>query len=134
MPPAPFGLCAYYKSCTLPGGLRSKESTCQRTRHRWVLGRGSSPGGRNGNPTPVVLPGECHGQRSLVGYSPWSRRELDTTARLSTHSQVAWVAWAPREDTEAKTQSLISYNLHLAGKTRLCHCLYVKIMSKKKLI
>ena len=69
-----------------------------------------------------------------MGYSPWSRRELDTTACLSTHSQVAWVAWALREDTEAKIQSLISYNLHLVGKTRLCHCLYVKIMSQKKLI
>ena len=28
------------------------------------------PGGGNGNPTPVFLPGESHGQRSLVGYSP----------------------------------------------------------------
>ena len=34
-------------------------------------------------PTPVYLPGEFHEQRSLVGYSPWSRKELDTTARLS---------------------------------------------------
>ena len=29
--------------------------------------------------TPVFLPGESRGQRSLVGYSPWSRRESDTT-------------------------------------------------------
>ena len=28
---------------------------------------------------PVFLPGEFHGQRSLVGYSPWGHRELDTT-------------------------------------------------------
>ena len=27
---------------------------------------------------PVFLPGESHGQRSLVGYSPWGSRELDT--------------------------------------------------------
>ena len=33
-------------------------------------------------PTPVVLPGECHGQRSLVGCSPWGRTESDTTERL----------------------------------------------------
>ena len=33
-------------------------------------------------PTPVFLPGEFHGQRSLVGYSPWDRTELDTTERL----------------------------------------------------
>ena len=30
-------------------------------------------------PAPVFLPGEPHGQRSLVGYSPWGRKELDTT-------------------------------------------------------
>ena len=29
------------------------------------------------------LPGEFHGQRSLVGYSPWGRKELDTTERLT---------------------------------------------------
>ena len=32
--------------------------------------------------TPVFLPGEFHGQRSLAGYSPWGRRELDTTEQL----------------------------------------------------
>ena len=34
-------------------------------------------------PTPVFLPGEFHGQRSLVGYSPWGCKELDTTERLT---------------------------------------------------
>jgi len=29
--------------------------------------------------TAVFLPGESHGQRSLVGYSPWARKELDMT-------------------------------------------------------
>ena len=33
-------------------------------------------------PTPVFLPGESHGQRSLVGYSPRSHKELDTTEQL----------------------------------------------------
>ena len=33
----------------------------------------------------VVLPGEFHGRRSLVGYSPWGRKESDTTERLSLH-------------------------------------------------
>ena len=35
--------------------------------------------------TPVLLPGKSHGQRSLVGYSPWGRKELDTTERLGFH-------------------------------------------------
>ena len=32
--------------------------------------------------TPVLLPGKSHGQRSLAGYSPWGRKELDTTEQL----------------------------------------------------
>ena len=34
---------------------------------------------RGGQPTPVFLPGESHGQRSLVGYSSRDCKELDTT-------------------------------------------------------
>ena len=34
-------------------------------------------------PTPVFLPGEFHGQRSLAGYSPWGCKELDTTEQLT---------------------------------------------------
>ena len=34
---------------------------------------------RKWQPTPVFLPGKSLGQRSLVGYSPWGRKELDTT-------------------------------------------------------
>ena len=34
-------------------------------------------------PTPVFLLGESHGQRSLVGYSPWDCKESDTTERLT---------------------------------------------------
>ena len=33
--------------------------------------------------TPVFLPGEFHGQRSLAAYSPWDHKELETTERLS---------------------------------------------------
>ena len=34
---------------------------------------------REWQPTPVFLPGESHGQRSLAGYSPWGHKESDTT-------------------------------------------------------
>ena len=40
---------------------------------------------RKWQPTPVHLPGKSHGQRSLVGYSPWGRKELDTTKQLHFH-------------------------------------------------
>ena len=40
---------------------------------------------RQWHPTPVLLPGKSHGQRSLVGYSPWGREVLDTTEQLHFH-------------------------------------------------
>ena len=51
----------------------------------WVqfLGR-EDPWRRKWQPTPVLLPGESHGRRSLVGYSPWGRKESDMTERLHT--------------------------------------------------
>ena len=42
----------------------------------WV---GNNPWRRAWQPTLVFLPGESHGQRSLVGYSPWGHKESDTT-------------------------------------------------------
>ena len=47
-----------------------------------IPGSGRSPEVGHGNPRPVSLPGNPHGQRSLVGYSPWSHKESDI---LSTH-------------------------------------------------
>jgi len=40
---------------------------------------------RQWHPTPVLLPGKSHGQRSLVGCSPWGREESDTTEQLDFH-------------------------------------------------
>ena len=42
----------------------------------WV---GKIPWRRKWQPTPVFVPGESHGQRSLVSSSPWGCKELDTT-------------------------------------------------------
>ena len=44
---------------------------------------------RQWHPTPVLLPGISHGQRSLVGYSPWVHKELDTTEALH-FTLLAW--------------------------------------------
>ena len=43
--------------------------------------------------TPVLLPGKSHGQRSLVGYSPWGPKESDTTERLHFHFQAYFMDW-----------------------------------------
>ena len=57
----------------------------QRTRFNpWV---GKPPWRRTWQPTPVFLPGKFHGQRSLVGESPWGLRESDTTEGLSTETK-----------------------------------------------
>ena len=67
----------------VPGGASGNEPSGQCRRHQrhgldpWV---GKIPWGRAGQPTPVFLPGESHGQRSLVGCSPQDCIELDKTA------------------------------------------------------
>ena len=63
-------------------GTRGEESACQRRKLKrcgfnpWVR---KIPWRTAWQPTPVFLPGESHEQRSLADYSPWGRKELDTT-------------------------------------------------------
>jgi len=65
-----------------PSGANGKEHACQCRRCKrsgfdpWVR---KIPQRRTRPSTPVFLPGEPHGQRSLVGYSPQDRKESDTT-------------------------------------------------------
>ena len=42
---------------------------------------------RKWQPTPGSLPGESHEQRSLVDYSPWGRKESDTTEQLNNNNK-----------------------------------------------
>ena len=42
-------------------------------------------------PTPVLLPGKSHGQRSLVGYSPWGYEQLDVTEWLPFHFSLSCI-------------------------------------------
>ena len=64
-----------------------KESTCQGRRCKrrgfdpWVR---TIPWSRKWQPAPVFLSGEFHGQRSLVGYSPWGHKESDMTEHAHT--------------------------------------------------
>ena len=46
---------------------------------------------RKWQPTPVFLPGESHGWRSLVGCSPWGREESDMTERLHFHFSLSCI-------------------------------------------
>ena len=64
-----------------------KESACN-ARPGFDPWAGKNPWRRAWQPTPVFLPKEAHGQRILVGYSPWGRKESDTTERLSTEQMI----------------------------------------------
>ena len=70
---------------------------------------------REWQPTPVFLPGEFHGQRSLVGYSPWGCKELDTTEWIThTHTVALWycvVSWC----TVKWISSVYTYTPSLLG-------------------
>ena len=65
--------------CGLPGWLSGKESACQGRRPRFDPSSRNIPWRRQWQPSPGFLPGECHGQRSLVGHSPLGHTESDMT-------------------------------------------------------
>ena len=69
----------------LPGGSVGKESACSAGDPSSIPGSGreGSLWRREWLPTPVILPGEFHGQRSLVGYGLRGRKEFDTTEGLT---------------------------------------------------
>ena len=64
-------------------GSDGKESTCNAGNPGLIPGSGRYPGEGNGNPLPVFLPGECRGQRSLAGDSPWGHKESHRTEQLT---------------------------------------------------
>ena len=64
------------------GGLAGKEPACN-AGDPGLIWIGKIPWRREWLPTPVFLPGEFHGQRSLEGYSPRGHKGLDMTERLT---------------------------------------------------
>ena len=66
-----------------PGGSDSKESTGNMRDVASIHRLGRSRGGGHGNPPQHSCLENPHGQRSLAGYSPWDRKESDTTQRLT---------------------------------------------------
>ena len=58
-----------------PCGSAGKEFACSEEEPGSISGSGHWR--RKWQPTPVFLPGESHGQRSLAGYGPWGRKESD---------------------------------------------------------
>ena len=65
-----------------PGGSVGKSLCLQCGRPGFEPWVGKIPWRRKWQSTPGLLPRKSHWQRSLVGYSPWGRKESDTTERL----------------------------------------------------
>ena len=90
--------------CSFPRWLSDKESACNgRCRFdSWVR---RTPWRRKWQPTSVFLPGKSHRQRSLAGYSPWNRKELDMTELLH-FSLSAWMKTRNPSHQTSKGQRL----------------------------
>ena len=73
--------------CLCSCSAKSKNTeliSCQHQRRKW-------------HPTPVLLPGKSHERRSLVGCSPWGRKESDMTEQLPFHFSLSCIGrkWQP---------------------------------------
>ena len=88
----------YRKKGGFPGGSDGKESAYNVGDLGSILGLARSPGGGHGNPFLYSSLKNPQGQRSLVGYSPWGHKELDTTEWLST-------AWLKIQSLPCKKQT-----------------------------
>ena len=67
-----------------PGGSDGKASAYSSGDLGLIPGLGTYPGEGHGNPLQYSCLENPHGQRSLVGYSPWGRKESDTIEQLNT--------------------------------------------------
>ena len=91
-----------------PGGSEGKASACNAGEpgfNPWVR---KIPWRRKWQPTPVLLPGKSHGQKSLVDYSPWDSKESDMTERLHFHLHFLL------RDTQASQVNISEIGLHFA--------------------
>ena len=85
----------------------------------WVQSLGwEDPLEKGWQPTPVFLPGEFHGQKSLVGYSPWGDKESDMTEQLThTHTLGTYSALGIKMgDDSRETSHCLSGHTPLTGR------------------
>ena len=68
---------------------------------------------------PVLLPGKSHGQRSLVGYSPWGHEESDTTEQL--HIQTSYIHLL--SETPSWTQQTVHSNTLMSSGLHDSFCM-----------
>jgi len=78
-------------------GSNCKKSVCNAGNPVSIPGSERPLWRRERQPTPVFLLGKSHGQKSLVGYSPWDRKKSDTTEKLKKKTQRVYL-WQIRVD------------------------------------
>ena len=118
-----------------PRWLCGKESACNAGDSGSILGSGRSPGEGNGKPLQYFCLGKSHGQRSLVGYSPWCHKESDMTEwarllktatkgqddndkELSVHNPSPWASWAFCFVVRAFNSESLTTEIHKNFKAR----------------
>ena len=112
-------MCFFVHECLhvgFPGGSDGKQSACNVGRpglDHWV---GKIHWRRAWQPTPVFLPGESHGQRSLVGYSPWGRR--------------VWDDWATNTHVCAHAYMTMCMHVYQHMHACLCVCVWKEAVTK----
>ena len=94
----------------------------------WI---GKIPWRRKRQPTPVFLPGKFHGQRSLVGYSPWGRKELGMTEQLE-HAHMHYLPFglhyhSGQQSASSRVPYTIIYFIHIINGVRL-HLSFIAIL------
>ena len=100
----------HYIRQTLPWWLRWERTYLQCRRPGFSPWVGKIPWRREWLPTPVFLPGEFHGQRNLVGYSPWGRKESeDWATNTSLHKR--WVILKNHHQTLKTFKKGFIYNI-----------------------
>ena len=120
------------KSITgFPGATSSEEPSCQCRRCNrpgfdpWV---GKIPWRRAWQPTPVSLPGDSHGQRSLLGYSLWGYRKSDTCSQAKSirgsETLFSIEGWSWRERKVTSPVISIRTNCYLIFDCWKCYTTY----------
>ena len=105
-----------HKRCMYANG---KEPACQGRRHKrhrfdpWVR---KIPWRGKWQPTPVLLPGKSHGQRRLAGYSPWGRKEWDTTEQPYMGPDVCCACVCPRISSQQPHKGTAAAIPHFTGE------------------
>ena len=125
-------LSAIGKKGGFPKGAGGKEPACQCRRHKrrgfdpWA---GKIPWRRARQPLPVFLPGESHGQRSLVGHSPWGRTESDAPERSQEKRRECCVRCLVGKFSLAALggRNCVSYS-PLSGPRHVLGCVWVEPM------